>query len=74
MDMDAVDRSQLELLRVEMAGKLDRLTDEVKHLSDDLRDFTQDHEKRVRALERWKFAIPASGILVIAAFLGGKVG
>lgn len=70
--MDAVDRSQLELLRVEVAGKLDRLADEVRHLSDDVVAFNADHERRVRALERWKFAIPASALMVLAAFLGGK--
>ena len=72
--MDAVDRSQLELLRVEVAGKLDRLTDAQKYLADEVHQFVADHEKRVRALERWKFAVPASAVLVVAAFLGGKVG
>lgn len=72
--MDAVDRSQLELLRSELNGKLDRLSDKVDVVVKSQDFFAADHEKRVRALEKWKFAIPASAVLVVAAFLGGKVG
>ncbi len=72
--MDAVDRSQLELLRVEVTGKLERQNDAILNLTAEVRAFNADHEKRVRALEKWKFAIPASAVLVVAAFLGGKVG
>ena len=72
--MDAVDRSQLELLRLEVAGKLDLTNAELRTLSDEVRRFNDDHEKRVRALERWKYAIPASALLVVAAFLGGRIG
>jgi len=71
--MDSSDRSQLEIFRVEVAGKLDRLSDKIDVLTKDLTAFSSDHEKRVRALERWKYAIPASALLVVAAFLGGKV-
>ena len=53
--MDSADRSALELLRVETSGKLDRLNDKVDVLSRELARFTDDHEKRVRSLERWKF-------------------
>jgi len=70
--MDSVDRSQLELLRVELSGKLERLTDAVKANNESQKEFAKDHEKRVRILERWKYAIPASALLVVAAFLGGK--
>jgi hypothetical protein len=60
--VDATDRSQLELL-----------TDKVDAGNKANEEFRTDHEKRVRALERWKFAIPTSALLIIAAFLGGKV-
>ena len=69
-----MDRSELELLRVQMAGKLDRQADAILSLTAEVRKFNEDHEKRVRALERWKFAIPASALLMVAAFLGGKLG
>ena len=72
--MDAVDRSQLELLRSEVVGRLDRLNDKVDSLAKLEDDFRRDHEKRMRSVEKWKLAIPASGLLVIAAFLGGKAG
>jgi hypothetical protein len=72
--VDNGDRSQLELFRVEVGARLDRLTDKVDVLSRDLERFTGDHEKRVRILERWKYAIPASALLVLAAFMGGRVG
>ena len=72
--MDAVDRSQLELRRVELTSKLDRTNDALITLTNEVRRFNEDHEKRVRALERWKFAIPASALLMVAAFLGGKLG
>ncbi len=72
--MDAVDRNQLELLRLEVAGKLDLTNAELRNLATEVQRFNDDHERRVRALERWKFAIPASAVLVVAAFLGGKVG
>jgi IS4 transposase len=72
--MDADDRSQIALLRTEMSGKLDLTNAKVERLVDEVRRFNDDHERRVRALEKWKFAIPASAVLVIAAFLGGKVG
>ncbi len=70
--MDAVDRSQLELLRVEVAGKLDRLADKVGVLTQEVERFSADHEKRVRSLEKWKYAVPVSSLLVLAAFLGGR--
>ena len=70
--MDAVDRSQLELLRVEATSRLDRLADKVDVLTREVERFSSDHEKRMRSLERWKYAIPFSGLLVVAAFLGGK--
>jgi len=72
--MDAVDRSQLELLSVQLNGKLDRLSDKVDAVVKSQDFFAADHEKRVRSLEKWKFALPASAVLVIAAFLGGKAG
>ena len=72
--MDAVDRSELELLRITMGGKLDRLTDAVNAEVATNREYRQDHEKRMRSLEKWKFSVPASAVLVVAAFLGGKVG
>ena len=71
--MDAVDRSELELLRVSTASKLDRLTDKVDALTREVERFSDDHEKRMRALEKWKYAVPVSSLLVLAAFLGGKV-
>ena len=70
--MDAVDRSELELLRVQMAGKLDRMTDAVHTLTEEQRDFARDHETRMRSVEKWKLAIPVSSLLVVAAFLGGR--
>lgn len=69
-----MDRSQLELLRVELTSKIDRQTDTIGNLTAEVRRFNDDHEKRVRILERWKYAIPASALLVLAAFMGGKVG
>lgn len=59
---------------METTSKLDRLTDEVRVLSRAYERSEADKEKRIRSLEKWKFAIPASSLLVIAAFLGGKVG
>lgn len=72
--MDSTDRSQIELLSVQLNGKLDLTNARVERLVDEVRRFNDDHERRVRALEKWKFAIPASAVLVITAFLGGKVG
>jgi hypothetical protein len=72
--MDAVDRSELELLRLTMSGKMDRLTDAVNNEIAQNREFRADHEKRMRIVERWKLAIPGSAVLVVAAFLGGRVG
>ncbi len=70
--MDAVDRSELELLRVQVSSKLDRLNDSVVNLTAETRARGKDQEDRLRSVERWKLAIPVSGLLVIAAFLGGK--
>lgn len=72
--MDAADRSQLELLRIEMSGQMALTNAELRALAAEVRRFNEDHEKRVRSLEKWKFALPASAVLVVAAFLGGKVG
>ncbi len=71
--MDAVDRSELELLRITTAGKLDRMTDKIDVLTREVERFSADHEKRVRTLEKWKYAVPVSSLLVLAAFLGGRV-
>lgn len=71
--MDAVDRSQLELLRVETKSSLDRLSDKVDNLSRAYTAYAADHEKRMRSVEKWKLAIPASALMVVAAFLGGRV-
>ena len=70
--MDAVDRSELELLRITTSAKLDKLSDKVDVLTRDLERFTGDHERRVRVLEKWKYAVPVSSLLVLAAFLGGR--
>jgi hypothetical protein len=72
--MDAVDRSELELLRVQVSSKLDRLTDAVNNEIAMNREFRGDHERRMRSVEKWKLAVPASGLLILAAFLGGRVG
>lgn len=71
--MDSTDRSQLELLRVETTSKLDRLSDRFDNLSRAYEAYVADHERRMRSLEKWKFAIPVSGLMVLAAFLGGRV-
>ena len=71
--MDAVDRSELEMLRLATSGKLDRLNDKVEALTREVARYSEDHEKRVRALEKWKYAVPVSSLLVLAAFLGGRV-
>ncbi len=72
--MDAVDRSELEMLRLQTSSKLDRLTDKVDVLTREVERFSGDHEKRVRSLEKWKYAVPVSSLLVLAAFFGGKLG
>lgn len=30
---------------------------------------SQDHEQRIRALERWRYGIPATGVTAVGAFL-----
>ena len=71
--MDAVDRSELEILRITTSNKLDRLNDKVDSLTREVARFSDDHERRVRSLEKWKYAVPVSSLLVLAAFLGGRV-
>jgi len=71
--VDSTDRTQLEFLRLEVTGKLDLTNAELRSLTKEVQRFNDDHEKRVRSLERWKYAIPASALLILAAFLGGRV-
>lgn len=67
-----MDRSELEMLRISTAARLDRLADKVDVLTREVERFSADHEKRVRLLEKWKYAVPVSSLLVLAAFFGGK--
>ena len=68
-----MDRSELEILRITTSNKLDRLNDKVDALTREVARFSDDHERRVRSLEKWKYAVPVSSLLVLAAFLGGRV-
>lgn len=65
--MNDQDRSAIELLRVEMNGKMDRVLDAVN----DVRKIQGDHEARLRSVERWKLSLPITVLLVLATVAGG---
>lgn len=67
--MNEADRAALELLRIELSGKLDRLLDAQRALTVKM----EDHEQRLRAVERWKLSIPISMLLVAATIIGSIV-
>lgn len=56
------------ILRLE--AKIDRLTDKV----DVINAKVDDHETRMRSVERWKLSIPISVLLAIATVIGAAVG
>jgi hypothetical protein len=68
--MNEQDRAQLELLRVELLGRLDRIEDTLAAT----RKVAEDHESRMRSVERWKLSIPISVLLAVATALGATLG
>jgi hypothetical protein len=68
--MNEQDRAQLELLRFELLGRLDRIEDSLKVAN----KAAEDHENRLRSVERWKLSIPISVLLAVATALGATLG
>lgn len=75
--MTSEERQTLALLRQEMAtdrattqGKLDLLVQRTEHLD----GVAADVEDRVRSLEKWKYGIPATLLMALAAVIGNVVG
>jgi hypothetical protein len=75
--MDERDRTQLEMLRLEMKGTLDRLNDSVRNLDSKFEDHAKreelryiDHENRICSSERWKAAIPITALVLVITGLG----
>lgn len=55
-------------LLIRLEGKVDALTDKVAELTDTTKDTIQDHESRLRFLERYAWI--AIGVLGIIQFIG----
>lgn len=68
-EMNEADRAQLELLKSEILGKLNTMDAKTQAKLDRLTDTSGDHEKRIRSIERWKYAVPASFIITIGTII-----
>lgn len=68
--MDASDRTQLELFRIEVRGEFKLLNERM----DRIVERGVDHEQRIRSVERWKLSIPISALLAIATIIGAVAG
>lgn len=64
--MNDNDRITLEVVRAELNGKLDLLLERSTEAKKDL----DDHETRIRSVERWKYTVPASLLMAAAAGIG----
>lgn len=64
--MNSDDRSQLELLRLEMTGKLNLIIQQLNAEPDGLVRKVSDHETRLRKVEAWKYGIPIGVIMGLA--------
>ena len=64
------ERAQLEVLRAELNGKLDLLVERTANVA----VIQADHEKRVRALEKWRYAIPATLIVSLFSAIAWALG
>lgn len=67
--MNGNDRITLEVVRAELSGKLDLLLERSTEAKRDL----DDHETRIRSVERWKYAVPASILMATAAGIGWMI-
>lgn len=72
--MNSQDKSELELLRLEMRNEFRVLRTELAAPLQALNDAKKDHEVRLRGLEKWKWAIPPAiiGALALAAAAAAK--
>lgn len=68
--MNGQDRSDIELLRLEMRGRLDLIASDVTFIKKSV----DDHEVRIRAAERWRFSLPLSLIILGMTVIGGVLG
>lgn len=71
--MNGDDRLQIDLVHAEIrevGAKVDLLLERDRISQNTTRDF----ENRIRKLEKWKFAIPASVLMATAAFFGAILG
>lgn len=64
--MDERDRITLEVVRAELNGKLDLLLERSLEAKADIAD----HETRIRTVEKWKYGVPASILMALAAAAG----
>lgn len=67
--MNDNDRITLEVVRAELNGKLDLLLERSTEAKKDL----DDHETRIRSVERWKYTVPASLLMAAAAGIGWMI-
>lgn len=57
-----------DLIRV-VEAKVDRVLTKLEYIE----KRGDDHEKRLRSVERWKYSIPVGFLLAGAAFIGTKI-
>lgn len=63
--MTADERRALDVLRIEISGKLDLIAAGIEQLKIE----STDHEKRLRSVEVWKNAIPVALIISAAGIV-----
>lgn len=63
--MTAEERRDLEILRLEVSGKLDLIIAGMGQLAKQ----SEDHEDRLRSMEKWKNAVPVAFLLAAASII-----
>lgn len=74
--MNDVDRHQVDLLRAEMNGRFNEIVgklDVIDTKAETAAKTGDDHEVRLRSVERWKNALPVATLLFIATSIMGLI-
>lgn len=71
--MNGTERSRLDVIEGKVDLALERISQIQKDMENRFSKQLDDHEKRIRSNERWKYSLPIASVMTFAAFIGGKL-
>lgn len=71
--MNGTERSRLDVIEGKVDLALERIAQIQKDMERTVTKTMDDHERRIRSNERWKYSLPIASVMTFAAFIGGKL-